>query len=284
MVKGLIISGRQESERLRNVATHIFFVMEEAMDKIRSLNLFQKVILFIMLGMTLIFTAVYTVTLSRVGFQFQNTIFVPGEGDHGTLYTGKMGGKKAEFTVSDDKTVLFQLGEKVYGPYSVKEDPGAIPQENELTDYIKGVEIFRGDKRIFRGSYLQIDEFVWIDNEDGTPANIGVTYTTDNGSTRDMNGDIVDPYEPSISTILELAYGPKLTHKGSWNAWFWAVLVCILNTLSMLFAEELFRWNLSFRIRSVEHAEPSDWEIANRNISWGVLTVMAMVLFLTGLQ
>lgn len=52
----------------------------------------------------------------------------------------------------------------------------------------------------------------------------------------------------------------------------------------MLFADELFRWNASFLIRNAEDAEPSDWEIAGRYITWTVLPVMAAVIFILGLK
>ena len=52
----------------------------------------------------------------------------------------------------------------------------------------------------------------------------------------------------------------------------------------MLFADELFRWNLAFQIRNVDHAEPSEWEIASRYLGWTVLTIMALVLYIMGLQ
>lgn len=75
-----------------------------------------------------------------------------------------------------------------------------------------------------------------------------------------------------------------MTHKGTWAAWFGAVFVCVLNAGLMLFADELFRWNLKFRIRDIEYAEPSDWEIAGRYVGWTALAVMALILFVTGLQ
>lgn len=107
---------------------------------------------------------------------------------------------------------------------------------------------------------------------------------TSDGIERDENGNPIDRMKPSVSTIYELTNNPKLTHKGEGVAWFGAVFICILNALSILFAEELFRWNLAFQIRDVEHAEPSDWEIAGRYIGWTAMAIVALVLFVTGLQ
>ena len=63
-----------------------------------------------------------------------------------------------------------------------------------------------------------------------------------------------------------------------------AMFLCILNAISILFADELFRWNLSFQIHNADNAEPSDWEIVGRYIGWTVLPMIALMLFITGLQ
>ena len=54
--------------------------------------------------------------------------------------------------------------------------------------------------------------------------------------------------------------------------------------MSILFADELFRWQLMFRVQNVENVEPSEWEITGRYISWTVLPVAAIVIFVIGLK
>ena len=83
--------------------------------------------------------------------------------------------------------------------------------------------------------------------------------------------------------ILHADGRPALTHKGTWLGWFGGVLICVIAALAMLFADELFRWNASFLVRNAEEAEPSDWEIAGRYITWTALPVMAAVIFILGL-
>lgn len=100
----------------------------------------------------------------------------------------------------------------------------------------------------------------------------------------DEYGNVIDPMEPSVSTILKLMGDPALTHKGNWLLWFCGTLFCIVTAISILFADELFRWNLAFQIRNAERAEPSDWAIATRKITWTVGPIIAMVLFIVGLQ
>lgn len=72
------------------------------MEKINSLNRYQKGVLIFMIAMALVFAVIYPMTISQAG---------------------KIQGKQAHFTVSKDKTVVFQYGDKTYGPYTAKEDP-----------------------------------------------------------------------------------------------------------------------------------------------------------------
>ena len=75
-----------------------------------------------------------------------------------------------------------------------------------------------------------------------------------------------------------------LRHKGQWPVWLGGMLLCVITALTVLFADELFRWHLSFRIRNADRAEPSDWEIAGRYLSWTALPLLALVVFILGLR
>ena len=257
---------------------------DEIMEKIKSLNGYQKGILLCMATMILVFAVIYSRTISKVGFEYKDAILVPNQENGSTMYSGKIQGQQAHFIVSEDKSIVFQYGDKMYGPYTIKEDATAIPKDEEMQEYMTGVELRQGEDILFRGGVLETGEYYLLYNEDGSLDNFGFSYVTSDGIERDENGNIIDPIEPSASTILELMNAPELTHKGEWGAWFGVVLLCVLNALSILFADELFRWNLAFRIRNVDNAEPSDSEIAGRYISWTVLTIMALVLFVMGLQ
>lgn len=254
------------------------------MGRIKELNRYQKGVLLLMIAMALVFAVLYPMTISRVGFEYKDSILVPSEESGSTVYSGKLMGEQASFTVSADKTVVFQHGDRTYGPYTVKEDSTAIPKDREMAEHMTGVELRKGKVIMFRGGVLKTGDSWWLYNEDGTLYNFGFFYVTSDGIERDENGNIIDPVEPSASTIFELMNGPELTHKGEGFAWFGAVFICIINALTIFFADELFRWNLTFQIRNVDHAEPSDWEIAGRYIGWTVRPIMALVIFIMGLQ
>lgn len=254
------------------------------MERFRQLGRYQKILLLLMAVMILVFTIVYPLVTARVGFLYEDAILVPSEEDGCTVYSGKIRGTAAAFTVSADKTVIFQYGNTVYGPYTVKEDPTAIPKDSDLQSQMTGIELRCGGEIIFRGGVVKSGDWRMLYNEDGSFETLRITATMSDGTVVDENGNRIDPMEPSVATILDLTDGPALTHKGTWLGWFGGVLICIIAALTMLFADELFHWNASFLVRNAEEAEPSDWQIAGRYITWTALPVMAAVIFILGLK
>lgn len=147
-------------------------------------------------------------------------VFVSGHdpdaraGGDATVYSGKLRGEAARFTVHADKSVEFQYGDKIYGPYTVTEDPDARP-DSELSRYLTGVEVRCGDTILFRGGVMENGGETLLYHEDGSiDLDLSITATS-SGVTLDENGNEVDPMELSARTILELTEGPELQHKGS---------------------------------------------------------------------
>lgn len=253
------------------------------MKRLKTLTSYQKGFLILLTAMVLAFTVVYPLTIARVGFAYQDAILIPTQENDNVVYSGKIQGKLARFTVFEDNTVEFQYGENTYGPYTAKEEPTAIPKDHEMYEYMTGVELRQGPNVIFRGAILSHGEDRLLFNEDGS-LNISAADITNNWILNGANGNSLDSLVPPASTILELMAGPQLTHKGDWMAWFGGILICVITAISILFADELFRWNLSFQIRNVDKAEPSDLEIVCRYIGWAALSFLAMMLFIKGLQ
>lgn len=247
------------------------------MERFKTLDYRQKWIFLIMGVMVLVFTILYPVTLSRVGYSYRDAILVPHEAEGTTVYSGKIQREAASFTVTQDKTVTFQYGDFTYGPYTVKEDPQAAPESGDLADSLSGVEIWRQDSRLFRGGVQKLEQNGWLlYYENGEPYGLEIKITTGGNSAEQM--------EPSLATILDLAMGPELTHKGHWLPWFLGILLCVVNAVSILYADELFRFWLSFRIESPELAEPTDLEITGRYFGWGAMLIGIFVVFVIGLS
>lgn len=256
------------------------------MERIRNLNRYQKVVLLLLSAMLVVFTVAYFVVSSRVGFAYQGTILRRQDDGGSAVYAGRIKGEAASFTVTPDQTVTFSYGDKTYGPYTAREDPSAIPEESEMAEYMTGVEIREGETIFYRGGVLTTGgskEEMMLFDEDGSLSDLHVSVTYGNGVVYGSDGKVVDQMAPSAFTILRLMHGPELTRKGEWMAWFCGVFLSAMTAVLILFADELFRWNLAFQIRNVDRAEPSDWEIAGRYISWTVLPIVALVIYIMGL-
>lgn len=257
------------------------------MERIRKLDWYQKGILLLLIAMILVFGVIYSVVSSRVGYLYNDVILQPSEVNGCTIYSGTIQGQDCAFIVTSDKTVTFQCGEKTYGPYTAKEDPTAIPEDDTFSAHMTGIEVKDGEEIIFRGGIFEMggsDSYWMLVNEDGSNASIVITAVMSDGTEVDGDGNVIDPMEPSVSEILHLMDGPELTKKGEWSAWFLGIFISVATAVSILFADELFRWNLAFQIRNVDRAEPSDWEIAGRYIGWTALSIMALVIYIMGLQ
>ena len=159
-------------------------------ERIRKLSGFKKIMLLLMALMLTVFAFVYAKTVNRVGFLYRNAILVPQEENGSRTYSGKIEGKEAVFTVSPDKTVTFQHGGKVYGPYGVKEDPAAVPQSSELKERMRGVEIRRGEELLFRGGMLEYNGQRFLYEEDGSSHGEGV-IGSGSGVVLDENGNTI---------------------------------------------------------------------------------------------
>ena len=170
------------------------------MERVQCLGRYQKGLLLFMLVMILVFAVLYSITSAREGFAYKNAILVPNYENGSTVYSGKIQGKQANFTVCKDKTVYFQYDGKIYGPYTAKEDPTAIPKDSAFGDLV-GVELRRGEEILFRGVVLEYGDSFLLCNEDGRIETLNITVTTDYGTVVDEHRNGVDPMEPSASTI-----------------------------------------------------------------------------------
>lgn len=253
--------------------------------KIKDLNWYQKGILLLLLALIPVYAVIYHVSISRVGVLYNDKIFVPAEESGATVYSGRLDGKPAEITVTNDKTaVTFRCGDTVYGPYTIEEDPSALADIEFCPSDMRGVALYDGETLLFRGGFWPSGEFTQLYRADGSPDLQMGLYAVENGVWKDADGNVVDPMKPDAADILRIALAPELTHKGDWLVWFGAVCISLLNAATILYADELFRWNLSFQIQNAEDVEPSEWEMLSRYLGWTVLTILAFVVYILGLK
>lgn len=254
------------------------------MKTFRELDVYPRILLIVMLVMLLAFSVAYPLTISRMGFQYRGEILVPQVQENQTVYSGRVNGQKASFTVTSDGTITCRMGDKAYGPYTFREDPAALP--SNMRTQARGVALYKGDQLWFHGSVEDIGGQRWMYDADGNVHNISIrTYaTTPNGFSLDANGNPVDAMEPSVEEILYLATGPEMKHNGSWSGWLEGASVCALVAATVFFADDMFYLRMSVRVQNAESVEPSNWELLSRRIGWTVGLLLAFLLFWNGIQ
>ena len=241
----------------------------------------KKILPIVLIVIAAVFSVLYFFIGRQYGVEYQDALYFPATEGNTMVYSAKVDGQSASFTV-EGNTVTYRWGDTVYGPYTIRKDPTAAPGgEWEYLDLI-GVEIREEDSILFRGGYAD-DLFLFI-REDGKPESSSLFHVTYNGVEHDADGNVVDPHQPSLSTLIRFSQLPKAdAHRGSLMYWFFGLLTAGIAALLLKFDDTLFRWDLSFRIRNPEYAEPSDWEIFSRIFSWIAFTLLSLGLFIAGL-
>lgn len=255
------------------------------MERFWNLSTYKKGILLVLLGLAILFLAVYGIVYSRVGYPYLGEILVPEIVDGNTVYSAEVRGAECTFTVTPDKAVFFRWGGRSYGPFTAKLDPSATPKDHEQRVNMTGFEIREGEEVFFRGAaYAFTEDYFWLVNEDGSDYGPELLVIPDNGIAYDSEGNEIDPMKPSVTTILQMLKGPELSRKGQWPIWFLGVFFSAWAAVSILFEEEIFRWWLSFRILNPERAEPSELYHLGRNVSLAFLVILILVLYIKGIQ
>lgn len=252
------------------------------MERIRNLSPLQRGLLILLAAMAVAFGVLYARVTGRVGFQHMDAILLPELQGDTTVYSGRVRGKAAVFTVGQG-SVTFSYDGKTYGPYTATEDPTAIPEVYAGYEDFTGVELREGEKQIFRGYIFPGQDGPVYFQEDGQGPAVTLTYTS-NGVTYDSQGNVIDPMEPGIYTLLELLYAPTLVHKGNWGMFLLGLVISVAGAVSMLYARELFHWNLSFSIENAQEARPTELLLMQRKIGWVVLCGMALLVYIVGLK
>ena len=100
-----------------------------------------------------------------------------------------------------------------------------------------------------------------------------------------MLNNVVINAEPNIDEIIWLLGMPSI-HKNDELAVFWVfgAIICIVNIISIIFVEELFRLRYVFSVADPYAVEPSELTLIMRPISWGLTLVIALLFFFTGLK
>lgn len=251
------------------------------MNRWRALTPFPRIMLCIQAGLLVLFTILYPLLGMQRGIDFQGEFLRQVERGEDTVYTGTLDGKTVELTYTPSGALFYRWGDVEYGPYTLTEDPSALPT-SETMGRVTGVELRLDGEILFRGGYG--GDGLYLVNENGTKLN-GLEIVT-NGTAYGLDGSR-QIYEDGLSitrAISLLLEGPSVRSRVHGEGYFLGTLVVAINAVAILFADELFRWNLRWSIRHPERAEPSEWELFSRGFSWVVLTIVALIGYMMGLS
>jgi len=254
------------------------------MNRWRALTPFPRIMLCIQAGLLLLFTALYLSLGIQRGIEFQEQFLRQTKRGEDTVYTGTLDGKTVELTYTPSGALFYRWGDVEYGPYTLTEDPTALPPNaTEKMGKVTGVELRLDGEILFRGGYGWGG--FYLVNEDGTEEYGGIEFTI--GKTiygldgnQWTHGDGLS-FAQAIDLLLE---GPPIRSRVDGEGYFLGTLVVVINAVAILFADEIFRWNLRWSIRHPERAEPSEWELFSRGFSWVVLTIVALIGYMMGLS
>ena len=254
------------------------------MERIRDLDRYQKGVLIVLLAMLVVFTGIYIHATSQLGYEYLDEIFLPTYENGKTVYSGRLYDADCSFTVTADKVVSFRCEDKFYGPYTAIEDSSAIPEKYTGYANAVGVELRQNGDLLFRGCLMKQDHGFYMFDENGDMFGFSVVATMSDGTQVDESGNVVDPWEPDAYTILKLMGEPELTKKGEWAAWILGVFLSVVTAVSILFADELFRFRFIFHVSNWDQMEPTDWSYFCRYASWTVMPIMVLWVYLMGLK
>lgn len=248
--------------------------MEYFKDRWAEMDWGRRAILLIHPALFLLFFIVF-LTLGQqqvVSYQGQRLRYEPqGEA---AVYSGRVHGSAVKYVVSPGQVVEYWLDGALDSTYTVAEDPTAIPDTEEAAqygpDFYTGVEIRKGGEVWFRGASSSF----WLVDEEGNNLSFSFGLSSAGGTAR------LKPPDPS--TILRFAQGPEVNQRGEGMFLLLALFASLACLFSLWFEDHLFRWDLAFRVRNPQDAEPSEWELFSRWLSWILLTGLALFIYAMG--
>lgn len=192
------------------------------------------------------------------------------------VYSGKIDGYRVKYVVSPGPAVEFWLDGEPDSAYTVTEDPTAIPRTEDTArldpDFFTGVEIRKGGEVWFRGAYSPYTSYWLLDEEGNNLATISISFSA-------VTEAAAPKPKPTPSVILSFVQGPEISSRGHLEFILWGLLLSAICLVSLLFEDQLFRWDLAFRVQDPYGVEPAEWEMFSRWVGWIITTGVAALAY-----
>lgn len=242
----------------------------------------RKFLLLFLAIVVLLFSVLYLVMGRQTYLEYDDALFSRSEEGGRVIYTAQVDGQPAILTVEGDCVITYQLGNTIYGPYTIRDEPAAAPDTDELAGLeLTGIEIWDGEALMFRGGYVRNGYLTLFDESGQAITGFGFSV---NGSTYDSEGNLIDPHEPTAHNLLFLAQRPEAdVHRGAAALWWIGTLFAAIAALIAWFFQPILRFNLAFYVKEPESAEPSALLIFNLGLVLFVSCALSIVFYTLGL-
>lgn len=276
-------------------------------EKWQSMTFYRRAMLLATVGLMLLFAVLYPIMSGQKGLEYGNDFYKLNVQGEAKVYTGfahewRIGntivssnqGRKTVYTVTETPagyTVECQIEGQDFGPYQLnKVHLSDLPAALAQAPLGGGLEIKNTatGEVLFRGGYLVSVGYLLVDENAVTEADKAANPL----SRVSVNGFTFFDYKPAVPeegpspddlVHFTLGAGENLTHRGDVAYFALALLVAVLNAVSILYAEELFVLSMSFRVAEPEKVEPSEWELFGRHVGWCLFLLTELLILLYGL-
>lgn len=234
---------------------------------------FQKILLIVLVGMTLVTTVGMVFVRSQKGVLFHDALLKVETTEENVVYGGKAHGEPVKITVTpgtaEEATVDIVIGKRIHDRCAVTRLEGSV-----ATDLGEAplVSVTRNDQEIFRGGLYRTQlgsdfDYILLDSN-GEWFQDDVVFVVTSGT----GNDYWDDYKVSARTVLKFAEGPERVARGVWYSWMIGLFFAVLAAVRALFPRKLFwldhRWY-------VKNPEPTEVYFAMNRVGCCILTVAA---------
>ena len=243
---------------------------------------FQKVVLFALIGMLVVFSVLFANTRAHKGVEFEGVLLNVAEDANKMLYFGTVHGEYVEIVVSrvgTTTTVTYRIGARSEDVFTV--ETGLPSVKTSFNRYLPGVRISRGDSVVFEGGWDAdyADDFFeggMLYDLNGEPTALPLVELHNS-----IAGDYWYDWQPSLSSVLNFVRGPELTAYGDIRLFAMAVVLLGMAAVLTAFPTELFhlkyRWN-------VKDPEPTEFYYGMTYLAAIILACCALGGFIMALR
>jgi len=218
-----------------------------------------------------IFLIIYLTYGNKAVIRFNSDLLLAEKGENEIFFSGEIKGKPAELTLFSDAVLQYTLDGVEYGPFTLVDDPTAVPPDSDLavSTFYVGIEIREDGEPIFRGGYHDYMTGILLVHNDGTfysePA----------------------PGEPDLHLIFHFLRAGNIVRQGNWIFFLVASLFVALTLLTGFFKEPFFRAHMPLTKEEKELQAQEKVPLLRKVLSWSgwvALTFGALFFYIGGLM